>query len=950
MRRVRTRSVEWLRALLVLRSGRAVSRSWLAGMLWPESTEDQALHNLRRDLMDLRRALGSESSRIISPTKSTLALDLTGAFSDVAEFDAAIDKGNEESLVRAVTLHVGLLLEGCYAEWITIERERRSAACLQALEKLAEESGARGEHLKTLDYLRRAEVLDPLRDSTQRRIMTALAASGDRACALLTYRRFRDLLYAEMGVAPSEETARQYHILCNAAGTGAARGTSGTSDYPPARLCSVPLPRPLTALIGRQEEAADVVDAIRSSRLVTILGSGGVGKTRLAIYAAECASPEFPGGVAFVELASLTDSTLLTHRVAVALGIRNESGAVVGQPAHALAAQIAEHHALLVLDNCEHLSDAVAALSRVLIDLCPDLHILLTSRQPIGMTGETAWRVPPLPTPAPESIPLDGDPAGFALRYPAIQLFVERAKMARQGFKLTGRDDVLAAARICCRLDGIPLAIELAASRARVLSTEQIAARLNDPLHLLAGAGSAGAPRHKTLRASIEWSYEQLSNTEAGLLRRLSIFAGGWTLEAACGIGGTETLDLLSSLIDKSLVLIEQRGSVMRYRMLETIREFAKDKLEEMGEGDAARDCFVGYYVTFVEEADRNLVGPDQGEWHSRIDRELDNLLLAHGWCDRTLGGGQKGLLLLSALRTYWTTRGLFELALQLFVEALVREGAEEQTAARASVLAGAGTLAYHRGLYEEMAGYLDESLAICRKLDDRARVAAALNWLGLAAMAQGDHARAQTLIEESIARSRELDDQTGPRNTLNLEFALAELHRLQRDFDGAARIFEKILALVRDEGNVRAVDVVLLNLAMIEIECGQYDAARARIIEANKVSAEAGLKSFGQAVLQISAALLAAVGDHGRAARLWGASELAGKRMGIRREPADEQFVAPLIARARQMIGDAKFATQEAAGRALSFEDALVEACEQLTDRPFGAVANEPILAYGVS
>lgn len=533
MPRVRGRSIEWLLALLVLRHGRAVDRSWLAGTLWSESEEGQARHNLSDALTHLRKALGSEGGRIQSPSRETLTLDLTGADVDLLVFDRAIQAGDEAALRNAVDCYAAPLLEGCYEAWVGLERENREQACLAVLETLADRAGERGNASEAIRYLRKAEALDPLRDTVARRLMTALQATGDSAAAIEVYHRLRHRLHEELAADPDAATTRLFQEI-RQQGREGEKGSKNLLNHPLLPLSPSPLPHPLTALIGRAQEIREIAEALASSRMVTLIGGGGVGKTRLAIEAARAVSPRFAQGVAFVALASLSDAALLPAFVATALGIEEETGPDASFLIRALVGWLLTHEVLLVLDNCEHLIEATAALTQTLLERCPDLHILATSRQRLGLTGEVAWRVPSLPVPEPEPISERAkNGVETALDYPAIRLFVERAAMARPGFRLTEIEDARAVAQICHRLDGIPLAIELAAARVNALRVGQIATRLDDRFQLLTGGARTALPRHQTLGALIDWSYHLLTTPEQAMLCRLSVFAGRWTLEVA---------------------------------------------------------------------------------------------------------------------------------------------------------------------------------------------------------------------------------------------------------------------------------------------------------------------------------------------------------------------------------------------------------------------------------
>jgi len=395
--RVRTRSVEWLLALLVLRAGKSVSRSWLAGTLWPDSEETQALQNLRNVLLSLRQALGSEAKRIHSPTRDTLSLNLEGADVDLLRFDAAIRRGGEKALREAVEVYAGPLLEGCPEEWAFLERESREQACLSALETLAEAAEGRADYPEALTLLRRAEGMDSLRDTTQRGLMRVLAATGDTPAALFVYREYRLRLRREMNTEPDAETTGLYQQIRQpgqqpllsrpAPPVSVSPLPVAHAEHPreapasPPIFRPAPLPHPLTALIGREQAVRDVTEIVTSSRLVTLVGGGGVGKTRLSIQVATETSFRFADGTAFVALASLSDPALLPAFVASALGIREEATPEPDFMLRALTGWLSTRSMLLMLDNCEHLVAATAALAQALLERCPDLHILATSRQ-----------------------------------------------------------------------------------------------------------------------------------------------------------------------------------------------------------------------------------------------------------------------------------------------------------------------------------------------------------------------------------------------------------------------------------------------------------------------------------------------------------------------------------------------------------------------------------------
>jgi len=680
------------------------------------------------------------------------------------------------------------------------------------------------------------------------------------------------------------------------------------------------LPQQLSSFVGRERELAEIGKLLRSTRLLTLTGAGGLGKTRLSLHIAADLLDEFSDGVWFVELAPLSDARLVAQAVASALGVTEE----VGRPViEALVKLAAERRMLLILDNCEHLIDASAELARQLLQAGPHLKILTSSREPLRIAGETVYPVPALATPD-ASQPINVERLA---QFEAARLFIDRAAAAQPSFRLTAQN-AAAVADICRRLDGIPLALELAAARARSLSIESIAARLGDRFALLVGGDRTALPRQQTLRALIDWSHELLTDRERVLFRRLAVFAGGFTLEGAEALraAGKEDLPdvyaILSQLVEKSLVELDSEGK--RYRLLETVRQYAQERLDESGESDQTRNAHLAFCLALAETADLNLRGPDAGGWLARLDFELENLIAAHAWCDRAEAGAVLGLRLVHALRFYLTSRGLMALGHRAMVEALERPGAQERSLARCRALFGAGQLGCFMGRYPEAKGYLEESLAIARDIGDKTRVAMALQPLAMACLGLADIAGARGHLEEAVTMAQQL----GNKRELAAAFnGLAQLHRVEGKLDAAEPLYEKVVAVARDLGDRDSVAIGLLNLAMVAIGGQAGDRACAMLLEVLAIVGESGSKRLGQSVLEVAAGLAAMRGDSARAARFYGIAEAQTTATGLQRDPGDEAFLAPLIAKARTALGAALFAAAETAGRACSYDDGVVEA-----------------------
>ena len=679
------------------------------------------------------------------------------------------------------------------------------------------------------------------------------------------------------------------------------------------------LPRELTSFVGRAREVADIADLVRRTRLVTLCGAGGIGKTRLSLHAAAELVTDFPDGAWLVELAPIADARLVPSAVCAVLGVKEQAGHAITET---LAKHVADRRLLLILDNCEHLVAACADLVAQLLQAGPHLRILASSREPIRVAGETTYPVPPLNMPAAsrsaELTAIGG--------YESIQLFVDRAAAVQPDFRLT-RDNAAAIVDICRHLDGIPFAIELAAARVRALSVDSISARLSDRFALLGRGSRTALPRQQTLRALLDWSYDLLTEAERALLRRLGVFAGSFALEAAEAVGGDDganrvpVLEILTALVDKSLVSPETGGE--RYRLLETVREYALERLRDAGEESSARSRHLGFYLALTERAEGALVGPAQAEMLQRLDLERENVLSAHAWCDRCDTGAEAGLRLLHAIKLYWINRGLVNLGHRLTVEALSRAGVEEHPLARCRGLFDAGQFCAVMGRYGDAQVFLGESLAIARELGDLKRVAAVLQPLAMASLGQRDFAAARAQLDEALILARKLSE---PREIAAALNQIAALHRMQGEYNAARSLYEQVHALAVRLGDRESIAIALLNLVMVIAAQGSGDAARPMLLETLEIAEEIGSRALGQAAADVAAGLAATHGEWERAARFFGVAEVQAALTGLHRDPADEAFLAPLIARAREALGEEQFGTAEAAGRALGYEEAMQE------------------------
>jgi predicted ATPase/class 3 adenylate cyclase len=625
------------------------------------------------------------------------------------------------------------------------------------------------------------------------------------------------------------------------------------------------VPAALTSFIGRAHETTEVERLVTERPLVTLLGTGGIGKSRLAFQVAGELLPRFSDGAFVVELAPLMDPALVPQQVLFSVGIAEEPGR---SHTDTVVASLARRHMLLVLDGCEHLLEACAALVEALLRSCPKVRILATSREPFRIVGETTWRVPSL------SVPEDVDGSGAEIiLFDSVRLFVNRAVQSKPDFTVSDAN-AAAITEVCRRLGGIPLALELAATRVKVLGCDQIATRLNNQFRLLTGGARNALPRHQTLRATVDWSYDLLSDFERGLFRRLSVFAGAFSLEAAeevcCGggCGDEDILDLLSSLVDKSLVVVEERNGRVRYRFLETLRQYAAERLREAGESVAWSDRHLAWYLAEAQRAEPELKGPEQGSYLDLLEEEHDNLRVALAWA---LEGSSAAdaVRLAVTLSRFWLVRGYLSEG-RRWLETCLATTAEADDSDRAKALIAASTLAWHQGDYAGVGPLAERALEISRKLGDKVGVAEALCRLGELRTMTGDHIAAWSLFEQSKAAWAESGAKRGVIQSLNVPLHdLGTLACEQGDYAAAESLFEEALDIAKEHGNIMDIVHHLSGLGHVARGRGDYEAAKALYGQSLAMARRLGYKRMTTFNLQYLAAL---AWKHGR---LTEASEL---------------------------------------------------------------------------
>jgi len=690
------------------------------------------------------------------------------------------------------------------------------------------------------------------------------------------------------------------------------RFARGLAEYPnnqtpsQVREQKTNLPIPLTSFIGREKDLERIQHRLAGHRLVTLIGVGGIGKTRLSQQVANQLIDNYPNGVWLVEFASLNDPMLVPQSVATVFGIqqRADQSALVETLIHFLHGKTI----LLILDNCEHLLDACAGLAEKLLTSCPNLKIVATSREALGIVGEALYQVPSLTIPEVHSI----STLEKLNDYESIRLFDERAQLVQMDFGLT-EENAFAITQICSRLDGIPLAIELAAVRIQTLSAEQIAEQLDQCFHVLTGGSRTALPKHQTLQASIDWSHDLLDVTERALFRRLAVFAGGWTLEAAeavCvgdGVEADNVLGLMTQLANKSLILVKRvQGQDARYHILETIRQYASERLLGAGEDEQLRNRHLDFFLEWAERVEPKLRGPQQLEWLNQLESENDNLRAALEWSLTQAEHGEASLRLAGALPVFWNQRGYINEGLAWLEKVLASPTAPRAGGVRAKALYGAGFLACWRGdrmgtartWLEESEGLwrmlglagrtglahalatlseamrilgdpaaarslADEAVALCREQDDRWGLAYALSNLGIAIRDQEDFALARSVLNESVALWRELGDLWG----LGLAtHRLGEVALRQGDYEVARRHFMDCLVIVRKLGDQEQVAWKLSNLAIIALNLGDWAEAKAYTEECFNLFRELGSK-YGQATSYCYFGVLALIdGDNQQA------------------------------------------------------------------------------------
>jgi len=1002
----RLRKAASLVKVLALAPGHRLHREQAMDLLWPELGRSAAANNLRQALHVARKTLDPDpksASRYLSSRGESLAICPEGnLWVDAEVFEetaSAARRSRDPAAYRtALELYAGELLpEDRYEEWTEGRRQALGQLHLALLVELAGLYEEREEYSRGIEVSLRVLSLESTREEAHTSLMRLYALSGRRQESGLQYEQLRKSLQT-FGAEPTAESRGLYERI-RAGGFPAAPPPSrgGTSEEV-VDSDRHNLPSSLTSFVGREHEMVEAKRRLAMTRLLTFTGAGGSGKTRLALEVARGLVGAYPDGVWLVELAPLSEPDLQPRAVATAvsaaLGVREQPGRPLLE---ALPDALADKELLLVLDNCEHIVDAAARTGGALLHSCPRLKVLATSREPLGIAGEVVWQLSPLSLPDATQIGTEeGSTLEGLMRHEAIGLFVDRARLRLPDFDLT-RENAGAVARVCRKLEGLPLAIELATARMGALAVEQVAQRLEGSLDVLKGSNRTAEARQQTLRATLDWGHDLLSEVEQGLFWRLSVFSGGWTLEAAeavCPRGSIvrgDVLDLLAGLVDKSLVVARAgTGGAVRYRMLEPIRQYAREKLGESGETDEALGRHAAFFLALVEEAEPELSGPGQSAWLDRLEGEHDNLRGALSWL---LEHGRNGsaLRLGAALWRFWHVRGYLSEGIG-WMGRVLAQGEPSASPARLKALEGMGWLTQFQGDSERAEAAYERMLELSRELGDKGYTATALNSLGTVAAYQGEHARARELLQENLVVLRQMEEE-GDAATARKRFHALNLLGIlafneEGDYPRGARLWEESLALARRVGDTYNVGLMLSNLGYAALLQGDHALASARceealthanelggagaeIIpetminlglaalrqghrvraaasfeEALAVSKETGRKPSVINALEGMASLAGALGESTRAAHLWGAAEATREVTGLALSAGELALHEPYLAVARSQLGEAAWEEALTRGRSMSFEESVRYALTKgMTERPTPALP-EQILA----
>lgn len=955
-----------LLAALALQAPAPVSASRLIDVIWGDEPPATATNALQVHVSKLRKRLGAAS---IVSTPGGYALDVPADRVDAIGFErlvgtAAADPQAESlQMSGALAMWRGDALTDVFSDALEGERVRLEELRLLALDRRIDADLALGRHDALVAELEVLVRLDPLREAPRRQLMLALYRAGRQAAALATYRDLKEQLSDSLGIDPSpsiqalEVSILQHDPTLGAPVPGSAATPAATSPIPGQRgRTAARLPAQLSAFVGRAREMEELATCLAGSRLVTITGTGGSGKTRLALEVASQV-PADAGGAWFVDLAAVEASELVAATFAQALCILDTSGWTTEET---LVREIGDRSTFVVLDNCEHVLDACAKLCFSLLRSCRGLRILATSREPLNLDGEHVFRLGPMEVP-----PVQATASTEAIAaYDGVRLFVDRAAAHTGRFSLDDAN-APAVASLCRRLDGIPLAIELAAARLRGMSVDDIAARLDDRFRLLRTGRGAVLPRQQTLEATIDWSYDLLNELERALLGRLSVFVDGWDLaaaEAVCSDGSVddvEVAELLSQLVDRSLVQTVRSAGRLRYRLLDSVRQYAAMKDANVrGAGNLRRRHFE-HYLELAERAKEHWEAPDEPRWMERLSQDHQNLHAAMEYAIARVDEPDLALRLAGALAWYWRARGHYEEACGLLARTLSEERPGGEATRRTALLMSLGRLLYYSGHIAEAERRLLEAHECATASKDFKGALASLHGLSDIAFRRGDVARARTVAEQAVALAStdgDAEDLAGARHMRAAILDYGEEGALARSDLCAAHDY------YRATGNLSRATSILVNLCDLELESGDCAAASRYLEEGASLADETGsvhsklhvmsmrpmvallqhqagratetatayvaaVRDAGAEYLRHGSILAAALaascrGDEGTAAQLHGAADSLANSLEESFDPLETRLLEEDRTRIRSSLGEAAFEQLFAAGASLSYEE----------------------------
>ena len=936
----RLRKAAALVKLLALAPDHALHREQAAEALWPGAGRKAASDNLRQALRAARGALHSDqvmSAHLLASLEDRIALcpgrNRENLWVDTEAFEGAVRaarRAKDPAAYRAaLDLYAGELLpEDRYEAWAEAPRARLRGTYLSLLSELAGHYEERQDLGSAEEVLWRLLAEDPTDESANASLMRLYAQRGRRGEALAQYEALESALSRGIGLDPS-------------ASVRALREEIAAGRYPPRDVFLDAQPgdeaslrhnisAPRTSFVGRERELPEVKRELASTRLLTLVGAGGAGKTRLAEEAASDLAGAYPGGAWLVELAPLPHGDLVVQEVAGALGVREQPGKSLEE---ALTTHLCEKEVLLVLDNCEHVLDACAWLSELLLGSCPSLTILASSRAPLGVQGEVVWRVPPLPVPHASS------KTGELMEFASVRLFVERARLKLPAFSLTA-DNAAAVGKVCRGLEGVPLAVELAAARMGSMAAEHLADRLDDTLSLLSVGPRTAKSRQRTMRATLEWSHGLLREKERIAFGRISVFSAGFSLAAAEavvtgeGIVEAEVLDLISSLVDNSLLVAELLpgpGQTPRYRMLEPVRQFARERFEGDEAVESVSCRHARFFLDLAEQANSHVRRPDQIPWLEMLALEHDNLRAALRWL---IGAGQTQTVarLGWALWLFWWIRGHFTEGRRWMEEALAN-GQTMPPHDRAKALYVAATMAAAQADLRSARGLSEESRRLFEELGDEEGVALSIGTLGIAAVSKGQYEEGIAFLEEAAALHATLGyEWEAAANTV----MLAGAHLGLGELDRAGQTAEEGLALSRKVGDRTGMSVALHVVAKVASASGECERAKELFREGLVLAAELGDEANVSYYLE-ELAVVASEGEPLRAARLWGAAEalLEGTEATAYTYRVVGSIKEGMVSAARARLDETSWEAAWSDGRDMSPERAVAYALSAETPSP---------------